>query len=254
VRGGRCYVDTMADEFIECAVCGRNLLRGERVTEYATPEREVVKVCELCRPAAEASGWIPAHLAATMAEPARARRRGLGMRERLSRASAAAREMATRPPRSERGRPEPDRARPAPNRRREREGRQAAADKPSPARRQGGGPDTTDRTPDRVMRRALERFNAAREKRVVAGLIRSLGEPRVTVRVAEGASAVVTVAWELSWYQWEISANGDGAVREAGKGSEVSELPEHDRAWNASAKPDGTLRLQSAKRRGESAG
>ncbi len=73
------------------------------------------------------------------------------------------------------------------------------------------------------MRRAVERFNGSDERRKVAGLIRSLGEPRAAVRPdAARQMALVTVAWELSWYQWEVSADGDGeSVREVAKGDEV---------------------------------
>ena len=94
------------------------------------------------------------------------------------------------------------------------------------------------------MRRAIERFNASDEARKVAGLCRSLGQPNVAVR-AKGQIALVTVAWELSWYQWEVDANGgSSAVREVGKGDEVSELPAEARAWNAAADEDGRLRLE----------
>ena len=62
--------------------------------------------------------------------------------------------------------------------------------------------------------------------------------------------ALVTVAWELSWYQWEVGANGDDeSVREVAKGDEVSELAEEARAWNASVDEDGKLRLRGASKR-----
>ena len=91
------------------------------------------------------------------------------------------------------------------------------------------------------MRRAVECFNSSEEPRKVAGLIRSLGEPQAAVRPdPRRQMALVTVAWELSWYQWEVSANGDErAVREVAKGDEVSELAEEARAWNAAVDEDG---------------
>ena len=66
------------------------------------------------------------------------------------------------------------------------------------------------------MRRAVERFNGSDERRKVAGLIRSLGEPRAAVSPdAARQMALVTVAWELSWYQWEVGLDGHGeSVRE----------------------------------------
>ena len=101
------------------------------------------------------------------------------------------------------------------------------------------------------MRRAVQRFNGSGEPRKVAGLIRSLGEPRAAVRPDAGRQlALVTVAWELSWYQWEVSGDGDGEpVREVAKGDEVSELAEDARAWNAGVAEDGKLRLKLASRR-----
>ena len=97
------------------------------------------------------------------------------------------------------------------------------------------------------MRRAVERFNGSEERRKVAGLIRSLGEPRAAVRPDAGRQmALVTVAWEISWYQWEVSADGQGErVREVAKGDDVSELAEEARAWNAAVAEDGKLRLRS---------
>src|SRR5215217_2581208 len=76
--------------------------------------------------------------------------------------------------------------------------------------------------------------------RQVAGLVRSLGEPRVAVREDGHAEAVIVVAWDLSWYRWRVSPN---EVRELAKGNEISELPHEDRVWNATAAEDGTLSL-----------
>jgi hypothetical protein len=97
------------------------------------------------------------------------------------------------------------------------------------------------------MRRAVERFNGSEERRKVAGLIRSLGEPRAAVRPDAGRQmALVTVAWEISWYQWEVSADGHAEpVREVAKGDEVAELAEEAQAWNAAVAQDGKLRLRS---------
>jgi hypothetical protein len=101
------------------------------------------------------------------------------------------------------------------------------------------------------MRSAVERFNSSEECRKVAGLIRSLGEPQAAVVPdASRQLALVTVAWELSWYQWEVSGNGEGEpVREVAQGKEVSELAEDARTWNASVAEDGTLRVHSAAER-----
>jgi hypothetical protein len=87
----------------------------------------------------------------------------------------------------------------------------------------------------------LEVFNASPEVRKVAGLRRSLGEPRVCVRAGDGgAGELVTVAWDLSWYRWSIRGE---SVKQVAKGNEISELPVEDRDWNATAADDGTLTL-----------
>jgi hypothetical protein len=107
------------------------------------------------------------------------------------------------------------------------------------------------RGPEAIMRRAVESFNSSEESRKVAGLIRSLGEPQAAVVPNPSRQlALVTVAWELSWYQWEVSADGnDEWVREVAKGDEVSELAEEARAWNTAVAEDGRLRLRAAGRR-----
>ena len=85
----------------------------------------------------------------------------------------------------------------------------------------------------------LEVFNASSEVRKVAGLQKSLGEPRVCVRPAgEGGGELVVVAWDLSWYRWVIRGT---SVKQIAKGNEISELPVEDRDWNATAAADGTL-------------
>ena len=106
------------------------------------------------------------------------------------------------------------------------------------------------------MRRAVERFNGSEERLKVAGLIRSLGEPRAAVRPDAGRQmALVTVAWEISWYQWEVNGDGhDKPVREVAKGDEVSELSDDAQAWNAAVAEDGKLRLRSTARRRKPSG
>ena len=85
----------------------------------------------------------------------------------------------------------------------------------------------------------LEVFNGSAEARKVAGLRRSLGEPRVCVRPdGDGPGKVVVVAWDLSWYRWTVRGE---SVNQVAKGNEISELPLGDRDWNASAAEDGRI-------------
>jgi hypothetical protein len=264
-----CYVEAVPDHSA-CDVCSRTILKGEQVHEYVTPQGESRGVCVLCRQRAEASGWIPAEqYGAIEQEPVNRPRRGQALRERLGRAASRAR-VGARPARASAGRDDAkpakeedggeatttqtvERERPEPDRRAERPKPTPAtlpAPKAAPRPRRG---------PEAIMRSAVERFNQSHDHRKVAGLIRSLGEPQAAVVADAGRQlALVTVAWELSWYQWEVNGEDDdlveGTVREVAKGDEVSELAEEARTWNAAVAEDGTLRLRSSDRDAAPAG
>jgi hypothetical protein len=129
--------------------------------------------------------------------------------------------------------PEPERQ---PRRRRDR-GR---------SRRERSSRADSSEPPERRIRRALERFNQSEHRETVAGLTRSLGEPKVAaVTPAQAPEQVrLTVAWELSWYQWKVEfSGGDADVSSFRSGNEVGELGPADRAWNARASEDGRLQL-----------
>jgi len=54
----------------------------------------------------------------------------------------------------------------------------------------------------------------------------------------------VTVAWELSWYQWGVDIGDElRPVFELGKGGEIDQLDAAARQWNAVVAEDGRLRL-----------
>jgi hypothetical protein len=157
--------------------------------------------------------------------------------------------------------PEPSKARRQAKPRAKREPRSRSAKtsaNPAAERRKPRRKSQAKRGPEALMRRAVERFNSSEERRKVSGLMRSLGEPQVGVRPDPRRQlAVVTVAWELSWYQWEVGADGEGdetePVREVAKGAEVSELDSDAQDWNAAVEEDGTLRLRSAARQEQAA-
>jgi hypothetical protein len=196
-------------EFLVCAVCRRTILRGERASEYVDRDGETVQVCALCKPRAETEGWIPAAFAATATRHAPERRRarvGSALREVLAWRAEAASD-----------------ARPAP-------APAAAAAEPEPA---------PEPEPEEA-RAPLDVFNASGEPRKIAGLLRSLGQPRVSVHDSGASGALIVVAWDLSWYRWRVRGEH---VSELAKGDEISELPAEDRKWNASAAEDGTLSL-----------
>jgi len=83
---------------------------------------------------------------------------------------------------------------------------------------------------------AVTRFNASDAARTVAGLARTLGEPRISVGAAAGTAdaARITVAWDLTWYQWRVPAGeGEQAVAELARGTEIEQLDAAARQWNA---------------------
>jgi hypothetical protein len=83
---------------------------------------------------------------------------------------------------------------------------------------------------------AVTRFNASEAARTVAGLTRTLGEPRVSIGAAAGSaeSARITVAWDLTWYQWAVaSGEGEAPVAELARGTELEQLDPAARQWNA---------------------
>lgn len=252
-------------EFDACAVCGRTILRGERVAEYMTQDGSPAGVCALCKTAAEDAGWVPAALAGALGDASSRRRRSFGFRQRLAKVSSAARGLTTRPEREseDHGPAEPPPSRPdhdgAPEQERSEERprrpRRPERSRPTAANRHSEREPATKSRPkrrptgERLLRTAIEIFNRSRERRKVAGLIRSLGEPQVALRPGGGGVVVVTVAWELSWYQWEVRTGDGAAIRESSKGTEVDQLAEHDRKWNATVSDDGALALESRAQR-----
>jgi len=94
--------------------------------------------------------------------------------------------------------------------------------------------------------RAVARFNSSEAGRAVTGLTRTLGVPKASVGASAGAPDVVrvTVAWDLSWYQWGVDiADELRPVLELGKGGEVDQLDAAAKQWNAAVGEDGKLRL-----------
>jgi hypothetical protein len=96
------------------------------------------------------------------------------------------------------------------------------------------------------LRRTIDRFNASAAAHTVAGLMRTLGEPWVSIGAAAGSpgEARVTVAWELCWYQWAVDLSEHGsAVAELDRGTEMAQLDTPARQWNARAEEAGRLAL-----------
>jgi hypothetical protein len=92
---------------------------------------------------------------------------------------------------------------------------------------------------------SLELFNESTHPRTVSGIARTLGDPKVSVLRRSHREVVVTVAWDLSWYQYRIDMLGAQTVTLQRRGSEVEELDAPFREWNAQAEADGTVALAS---------
>jgi len=90
---------------------------------------------------------------------------------------------------------------------------------------------------------AVDLFNRSPFLRTVAGIAKSLGPPMASVVPLSGTSddVRVTIAWELSWYQYLVSAGSTEPVRLHDRGEELEELEDRYRAWNARVGPDGRL-------------
>ncbi|MEZ5078426.1 MAG: hypothetical protein R2725_13405 [Solirubrobacterales bacterium] len=102
----------------------------------------------------------------------------------------------------------------------------------------------TEPEPSGLFERAAARFNASPAGATVAGLTRTLGVPRVSVGAAAAAPGLirVTVAWELTWYQWGVDLGDAGRpVFELRRGTELAELDAAARQWNAAAGEGGRI-------------
>ena len=83
---------------------------------------------------------------------------------------------------------------------------------------------------------AADLFNASPYRRTVAGIAKSLGPPQASIVPLSGVSGemIVTVAWEISWYQYRVTpeSRAAGAPRRARPrpGGARGELPRLERA------------------------
>jgi hypothetical protein len=233
-----------------CQVCGRRLLPGERATAYVTRDGTGATVCELCKPRAEAAGWMhpdeaDAIRAGATGRPRR-RPRSQVLGGLLSRLPAATNgEGRGTADSSEEEEVEPE----SPRRRRPGRDRPPAA-----SRAASTGASRTEPagdSPGISLPEALAAFNASDHRRTVAGLTRTLGAPRASglaVRTNGGyPGARLTVAWEITWYQWEVAPGPRGPeVRESGKGETIDQLRAADRTWNLMIDADGSLEKRVA--------
>jgi hypothetical protein len=186
-----------------CAICERTLLMGERSVRFAPEEgAELVDVCPLCQEIAVEHGWIKEGTPTTPVIPGDRRRRRRGLADFLG------------------------------------------------LRRDNG---ETFAPPEPILRRlsedelalleAAELFNGSTYRRTVGGIAKSLGDARASIVPLSGAAGeiAVTVAWDLSWYQYRVSPESAQPVRLERRGHELDELEQPYRAWNAHVEEGGRL-------------
>jgi predicted RNA-binding Zn-ribbon protein involved in translation (DUF1610 family) len=185
-----------------CAICERTLLMGERVVRFAPHEgAELVDVCPLCQDQAMEYGWLKEGSPTTPLVPIERRRRALDLKGIFGRRSPADEPVA-----------------PEPILRRLSEEELAVVE-------------------------AADLFNASQYRRTVGGVAKSLGEPQASIVQLSGVNAelVITVVWDISWYQYRVTPDSAQPIRLIERGHELHEIDERYRGWNARVELDGRL-------------
>jgi hypothetical protein len=188
--------------FQTCAICNRTLLLGEHSVRFAPPGNDWVEVCALCTEDAYGHGWVREGSPSTPTVVAGARKR------RLPRFAAL---MESR-----------------------RSGEEPPLDEPMLRRLS---------QPEQAIMQAAEQFNASTYRRTVAGILKSLGQPRVSFLPLSGTNpeVVITIAWEISWYQYRAILGTSQPMRLAERGYEIDDLDERFQEWNGSLDESGDV-------------
>jgi hypothetical protein len=185
-----------------CAICHRTLLMGERAVRFAPGGDDWVDVCALCTTMADDHGWLREGSPTTpIVQEPRRRRRFGGLAALL-----------------ETRRAEPEPPIPEPMYRRLSPEEQAVVE-------------------------ASELFNESAYRRTIAGIAKSLGVARVSLLPLSGVNpeVVITVAWDISWYQYRVSPESPQHVRLAERGYELDDLDPRFAEWNGHLGDDGRV-------------
>ena len=185
-----------------CAICERTLLLGERTMRFAPEGEDFLDVCLLCQEIAAEQGWLKEGSPTTPTFEEEPRRRRFSLGSML----------------------DPRRAQPE----------ESLAPEPILRRLSGH---------ERAMVEAADLFNSSPYRRTVGGIGKSLGKPHASVVPLSGVNAevVVTVAWDISWYQYRVLPESAQPVRLAERGLELEDLEPSFRTWNARVDPDGRV-------------
>jgi hypothetical protein len=190
------------ESFRTCAVCHRTLLLGERSSRFTPGDDRWVDVCALCTDTANEHGWLKEGTPTTPLIAESPRRRNRFPGLGLL----------------ERRRVEPEPVVSEPVLRRL-----------SPE--------------EHALVEAAELYNDSAYSRTIAGIAKSLGSARVSMLPLSGTNTeiVITIAWDISWYQYRVLFDSSQPVRLAERGHEVAELGERFKSWNAHLDEHGRL-------------
>jgi len=185
-----------------CAICERTLLLGERAIRFAPNGVDFVDVCPLCQEQAVEYGWLKEGSPTSPTVPDARRRRGLSLRTLFD----------------------------------TRRGAQETTVAPEPILRRLSEPEL-------AMVAAADIFNSSTYSRTVGGIARSLGSPRASIVPLSGVRSelVVTVVWDISWYQYRVSLESAQPVRLVDRGHDPGDLEASFKTWNAHLEDDGRL-------------
>jgi hypothetical protein len=187
---------TKANVTRTCAVCERTLLMGEHTLRISPDGEEFVDVCPLCSEVALDHGWVREGHAVSPALQQHPRKR---RQKTLWQTLLGTRDEEAEPVVAE------------PVLRRLSEDELALVE-------------------------AADLFNQSTFRRTVAGVARSLGQPKVSIVPLPGVNAetVLTFAWDITWYQYRVTPEAAQPVRIADRGHDMAEVEETFAQWNAS--------------------
>jgi hypothetical protein len=186
-----------------CAICGRRLLMGEQFTRFSpSGDDEMVEVCRLCYEKAVDHGWSKEGAPSSPPQvEERRRKRGL-----LASLFGIAQDDME----------------------------ETVLAEPILRRLEEN---------DLELVEAADVFNTSPYRRTIGGVARSLGEPHASIVALSGVKAefVLTIAWDLSWYQYRISLESTQPIRLVERGHEMHELKQPFTGWNARVDHDGRV-------------
>jgi hypothetical protein len=191
-----------------CAICDRSLLQGERAVRYAPDGRDYVDVCPLCQEIAAEYGWVKEGSPTTPTVPAQRRKRK-GLLASLFAPLQSAPE-------------------------------ETVASEPILRRLSEPELQTVE---------AADLYTASVYRGTLGGGASSLGEPRASILPLAGVNQelVITIAWDITWYQYRVSPESAQPVKLEARGHELGELEGTFQAWNARIQADGKIVPQIAR-------